>query len=188
MLRTKKPGLLLVSAVLSLTVLLLMTACSIQKDKQGSNEKVKIETPVGALDVNTNVDAKDTGIAVYPAAKPAPKPQGDHSSANVNIASSLFGVKVVALEYVSDDAPAKVTDFYKKELAKYGNVLECKNGVHENGNELACSDKPRTNNNNNLELAVGNKQRRHVVSIKPEGTGTKFALVYVQVRSEEGAL
>jgi uncharacterized protein YfaP (DUF2135 family) len=177
----------LVSVIVVLAGLAVLTACSVQKEKEGSNEKVKIQTPVGGLNVDTNADVKDTGLAVYPGAKPNPKPSGDHNSANVNISSSMFGVKVVALEYVSDDSPDKIKDYYKKELAKYGNVLDCENGVKEEGNEVACSDKPRHGEHQG-ELVVGTKKRQHLVKIEPDGKGTKFALVYVQVRGEEGAL
>jgi len=186
MLHTRRTA-LLVSAVVSIALLFALSACSVQKEKEGDNENVKIQTPMGALNVETNADPKDAGIALYPDAKPSPKSEGDHNSANVNIASSLFGLKVVALEYVSDDSPEKVTEFYKKELAKYGNVLDCDNGVRENGDQLACSDKPR-HHDNKRELVVGTKQRQHLVSIKPNGKGTKFALVYVQVHGEEGTL
>ena len=32
---------------------------------------------------------------------------------------------MVALEYESDDAPAKLVAYYKDQLKKYGKVLEC---------------------------------------------------------------
>jgi hypothetical protein len=177
----------LVSVIMVLAGLVMLTGCSVQKEKDGSNEKVKIQTPVGGLNVDTNADVKDTGLAVYPGAKPNPKPSGDHNSANVNISSSMFGVKVVALEYVSDDTPDKIKEFYKKELAKYGSVLDCKNGVKEEGDQIACSDTPKHGEHQG-ELVVGTKKRQHLVKIQPDGKGTKFALVYVQLRGEEGTL
>jgi hypothetical protein len=178
--------LLFASTVACLALLLVFAGCSVQKQKEGSNESVKIDTPVGALNVNTDANVKEAGLAVYPGAKPNPKPEGDHNSANVNISSSLFGVKVVALEYVSDDAAEKVADFYKKELAKYGDVLDCENGVSEHGDQLTCADSQK--HGRHRELAVGTKERRHMVSVRPDGTGTKFALVYIQVRGKEGTL
>jgi CheY-like chemotaxis protein len=92
-----------------------------------------------------------------------------------------------ALNYVSDDPPEKLLDFYKKELGKYGEVLECKNGVHEQGDVIKCNDKPG-HDRDNTELVVGTKERQHIVSVKPEGTGAQFALVYVQTRGKEGML
>src|SRR3982751_4832802 len=90
-------------ATMAAAVLLASSACNIQKHGNGKDDNVKIETPLGGLNVNTQADPKDVGLAIYPGAKPNPKPHGDHNSANVNISSSFFGVKVVALDYVSDD-------------------------------------------------------------------------------------
>ncbi len=180
----------LVSALAALAVIVVLAGCSVQKSKDGGKENVKIQTPMGGLNVNTDASAKDTGMPVYPGAKETPGKDGDHNSANVNISSSMFGVKVVAIEYLSDDSPDKVKEFYKKELAKFGNVMDCANGVREESksDDLTCSDKPQRGKHHGNELVVGTKQRQHIVSIEPNGKGTKFGLVYVQVRGEESAL
>lgn len=174
--------------LLSASLLLLASACTVQKQGEGQNKNVKIETPVGGLKVDTaGVNPSDVGLAIYPGARPKKEHGGEHSSANVNISSSLFGVKVVALSFVSDDPPEKLIDFYKKELGKYGEVLECKNGTHEVGDQLKCNDKPG-HDPDKLELVVGTKESQHIVSVKPEGKGAQFALVYVQTRGKEGML
>ncbi|HYG97589.1 MAG TPA: hypothetical protein VD837_00550 [Terriglobales bacterium] len=178
----------LIAIAIFASLLLLVSACTVQKQGKGENENVKIETPVGGLNVNTSdVNPSDVGVAVYPGARLKPDGEGEHSRANVNVSSSLFGVKVVALNYVSDDPPQKLIDFYKKELAKYGEVLECKNGVHEESDQLKCNEKPR-HDRDKLELVVGTKERQHIVSVKPDGKGSEFGLVYVQVRGKESAL
>lgn len=178
----------LIAISVSASLLLLASACTVQKQGEGENKNVKIETPLGGLKVDTSgVNAADVGLAVYPGAQLKPDHDSEHSSANVNISSSLFGVKVVALNYVSDDEPQKVIDFYKKELGKYGQVLECKNGVHDEGDQIKCNDKPG-HDADKLELAVGTKESRHLVSVKPDGKGARFALVYIQTRGKEGML
>lgn len=184
MLRTRNLW-LLVSLILA-SLVLANSACTVQKGKEGSKDKVDIQTPIGALKVDTAADAKDTGLSVYPGAKLHTKEGGKESGANVNIASSMFGVKVVALEYTSDDTPDKIRDYYKKELARYGTVLDCPNGVNEHGDQLSCSDHPKHGKHG--ELVVGTKQRQRIVSVEPNGSGSKFALVYVQTRGEEGSL
>jgi hypothetical protein len=174
-------------------VMAALTACSIKTDKGEKAENVKIQTPVGGLDVTTNADANDTGMSIYPGARLKPSQEHDKSSAKVNISTSFFGVKVVALTYRSDDAPEKVTSFYKKEMAKFGPVLECRTErtpgrvvVHKGeGSEPKCDT---NQHGDTLELKVGSSERQHVVSIKPEGQGTEFALVYVQLRGKEGTL
>ena len=82
---------------------------------------------MGAFMSAKDVDVRDVGLPVYPGArkKGARRRQQSRNNAHVNISSSLFGLKVVAVEYLSDDPPAKLVDYYKNQLKKYGNVLEC---------------------------------------------------------------
>jgi hypothetical protein len=56
----------------------------------------------------------------------------EHHSANVNISSSLFGLKVVALKYETDDPADKVLGYYRKEMGKYGKVIDCTGGFNMN--------------------------------------------------------
>ena len=86
-----------------LAALVLLPACSVSvKDHDDSgNSKVDISTPVGGIHVDENADARDTGLPVYPGARPKPKTDdGDKKSANVNLSAFGYGLKVVALEYV----------------------------------------------------------------------------------------
>ena len=111
-----------------LALALLLPACSVnvKKQKNGEDKQVDISTPVGGIHVSKNANAGDVGIAVYPGARLKQKDSdGNDKSANVNISGFGFGLKVVALEYESDDSPAKLIAYYKDELKKYGKVLEC---------------------------------------------------------------
>jgi hypothetical protein len=87
------------TCVLLVFLILVLTGCNVQKKGSGKNEKVDIETPVGSLHVNTQVDPKDTGLSVYPGARQVPETEGDHDAAKVNIDSSILGVKVVAVKF-----------------------------------------------------------------------------------------
>jgi hypothetical protein len=169
--------------------LLLLGACTAKENKQGDNRKLDIQTPIGDLHVSSEVDAQDIGLAVYPGARIRPSSENNKGSANVNISTSVFGVKVAVLEYLSDDSPAKVAEFYRRELAKYGTVLECRGSGHvaipkgEN-QELSCEAK----SGEAMELKVGTRSHQHLVSIKPDGQGTQFSLVYINTRGEQGGL
>ena len=177
-------GLTAVSAVV------IVTACSInvKKDEQGQDKNVDINTPFGGIHVNENADVRDTGLPVYAGSRQKKKDDsGDEKSANVNISTSAFGLKVVAVEYESDAAPGKLVAYYKNELKRYGNVLECHTeGGHDtyegNSDELKCEG---NNNGNTVELKVGTKSNEHLVSIKPQGKGSDFALVYVRTRGKD---
>ena len=177
---------------------LTLLACSIDvKDHgAGENKKVDIDTPLGGIHVNEQVDARDTGLAVYPGARQKPKTSSDEKAANVNISSSFFGVKVVAIEYESDDSPNKVIAFYQDQLKKYGNVIECHTSKLCGDLTVKAGDKnshePVTckggNSGNVVELKVGTEDNQHLVSVEPSGKGSDFALVYVQTRGKEGEI
>ena len=178
-----------------LVLLLLLPACSINVKKQanGQDKQVDIQTPVGGIHVSNDVDVADVGLPIYPGARPKPKDsEGDQKSANVNISGPGFGVRVIALEYESDDSPAKLLSFYKDKLKKYGNVLECHTSSHMNfdmdahshdsgSNELTC----KGDSGNNVELKVGKKDDQHIVSVEPGGKGSSFTLVYIRTHGKD---
>ena len=174
--------------------ILFLPACSINvKDKkEGNDAKVDIHTPIGALHVNEGADVRDTGLALYPGAKPAPKDDSsDKKSANVNLSFGGFGLKVVAAEFVSDDSSTKVLDFYNKELQHFGKPIECHgkwNGgdVNVNTDDKKGLSKPvscRESSGESTELKVGTEGNQHIVAVKPDAKGTRFALVYVRMRT-----
>ncbi len=162
----------------------LLCGCKVQKTGEGPNKKVDIETPVGSLHVNTQVDPKDTGLAVYPGATRAEDEEQKHA-ANLSIDSSLFGLKVVAIKYRSDDPPDKLLDFYRKQLRVYGEITECHGSVSFERGNMRCQPSSLREETN---LVTGTEERRHIVSVKPEGKGSRFALVYMQTRGEKGTL
>jgi hypothetical protein len=184
----------LTSVFVPLLGALLLTACSVnvKKDTAGEDKNVDINTPFGGIHVNNDADVRDTGLPVYPGAKPKPKGDEAHEkSANVDISTSGFGVKVVAIEYESDDAPSKLMSYYKDSLKKYGKVLECRTdsgGYDYHGgdsDELKCEG---SNSGKKIELKAGTRSNQHIVSIEPQGKGADFALVYVRTRGKEGTI
>jgi hypothetical protein len=177
------------SILMMLATLALLPACSVNvKDKGGDgNSKVDISTPVGGIHVDENADARDTGLPVYPGARPKPKTDdGDKKSANVNMSAFGYGLKVVALEYVSDDPPDKIIAYYQDQLKKYGHVLQChSNGVKadHDGGKLKCDS---DDSGNKVELKAGTDDNQHIVSVEPEGKGSDFAIVWLRLRGKEG--
>src|ERR1022692_998466 len=193
-------GIIVIAAAgASLAALLLLPACSVnvKKEANGQDKQVDINTFAGGIHVSKQADVSDTGLTVYPGARLKEEDsKGSDKSANVNISGFGYGIKVVALEYESDDAPAKVLAFYKDQLKKYGNVLEChtssldldmKMGSHGSGNdsnELTCEGK----HGNNIELKVGRKDDQHIVAVKPQGKGSSFSLVYVRLHGKDAVI
>jgi hypothetical protein len=171
--------------------LLALVGCSVTTHDKGNGKKddVDIKTPFGSLSVKEGAsDVKDTGLSAYPGARIAKSDDDDdrHHSANVNISSSLFGLKVVALKYESDDPSDKVLSFYRKEMGKYGKVVDCTGGFsmnfhhHDKDADVTCDDHNGTDHGYKQELKVGTENNQRVVAIKPKNTGTEFTLVYVR--------
>ena len=180
--------------------LIILPGCSVNvKDKDKYGEKrVDIKTPMGDIHVNEQPDIRETGLPLYAGARPAPKDNGeDKKSANVNISGMGFALKVVAAEFQSDDSPDKVIAYYNKELQRFGKPIQChgrwnggdvnadlhgkdKDKDKEGSKPVSCRD---NGGGDSVELKVGTEENQHVVSVKPEGKGTRFALVYVRAHA-----
>ena len=175
---------------------LLVSACSInvKKEKNGQDKQVDIRTPMGGIHVSKDVSPEDVGVVIYPGATLREKGNGEDKSANVNLSGFGYGLRVVALEYESKDAPEKVVAFYKDQLKRYGDVLVCHTaGLNENagikkhdGNshELACE----ADSGHNVELKVGTQENQHIVAIEPSGSGSNFSLVYVRTHGKDAEI
>jgi hypothetical protein len=174
---------------------LLLLACSVnvKKNENGQEKNVDIRTPLGGIHVSNDANAHDTGLPVYPGARLKQKEDdGNEKSANVNLSFGSFGLKVVALEYESDDAPEKIISFYQSQLKKYGTVLQChthqrgghvdvKNHGHDSdSNSLSCED----DGGSTVELKTGTKQNQRIVAIEPRQKGANIALVRVQMHGD----
>jgi len=179
-------------AVLGLTVGTSACSINVKKDANDQDKQVDISTPVGGIHVSKGANVADVGLPVYPGARLKEKDSnGSDKSANVDISGFGFGLKVVALEYESNDAPAKLVSYYQDQLKKYGNVLICHtthldvnaNIKHhdEDSDELTCEG----SSGSNVELKVGTKQNQHIVAVEPEGKGSSFSLVYVRTHGKQ---
>jgi hypothetical protein len=172
-----------------------LPACSINANDKGQNgdKHVDIKSPMGDLHVSEQADIRDAGLTVYPGAKPAPKDEGDDKkSANVNISMFGFSLKVVAAEFISDDAPEKIIAYYSKELPKYGKPIQCRGGWNEGHANYDSKDKDEMSKpvscandttGDAIELKVGTEGNQHLVSVKSNGHGSRFALVYVRMHT-----
>jgi hypothetical protein len=179
-------------AIAGLATLLLLAACNVnvKKEANGQDKQVDINTLVGGVHVSKQADVSDIGLTVYPGARlKAKDSDGSDKSANVNISGFGYGLKVVALEYESDDAPTKVLSFYRDQLKKYGPVLECHtsrgnwnmNMGKNDSNELTCEG----SGGNDIELKAGKKDDQHIVAVEQDGKGSSFSLVYVRTHGKD---
>jgi len=178
-------------AVAMMSALTLSLGCRIESNKQGNGDNVKIATPFGGMSVKTNdsVVQEGTGLPPYPGAEVVKKNAHDNGAADVNMSFGSFQLRVKAVSYRTNDAPEQVAAFYRKALGRYGDVIQCSNKKAvgtptQTAEGLGCEgDKGDKNFNINDELTgkvefkAGSKMHQHIVAIDPDGGGTKFGLV-----------
>lgn len=130
----------------------------------------------------------DVGLPAYPGSKAYDDDGDGTNSGNFGFSIPSFGIKVVATEMQSSDEPRRVAAFYRKALAKYGDVLDCSEGSpdrrkakhpDEAKGDLNCDGEAETDN---IVYKVGTDEKQRIVSIKPKGSGATFSLVLVDVR------
>jgi hypothetical protein len=185
------------TTLLTLTLALAPTlGCRIESDKKGNNDNVKIATPFGGMSVKTNDAAvlEGMGLPPYPGAELVKKKDKDNGAADVNLSFGSFQLRVKAASYRTNDAPDQVAAFYRKALGRYGDVIQCASNKPvgtptRTAEGLTCdNDKPSNvkvdkDMSGKFEFKAGSKVHQHIVAINPEGNGTKFGLVALDLPS-----
>lgn len=181
------------AAVSAVVLAAWITGCRlhVEKGENGEDKSVQMDTPFGGLHVNTDqTTAADLGLPVYPGAQLV-KGDDSHKSADVRMGFGEWQLRVRVVSYGTADSQDKVLAFYKKALARYGDVLTCKDneavGMPAMTSEgLTCNDNKdvRTNvgdfhsGEGDLELKAGSEHHQHIVGFESSSYGqTRFALV-----------
>ena len=163
----------------------------VDKDANGEEKTVQVDTPFGGVHVNTDqVKAADLGLPEYPGSEPV---RGDdkHKSADVHLGFGEWQLRVRAVTYSTPDSEQKVTDFYKKALGRFGDVITCDGkspvGTPTMTSEgLTCEDENKNvkvdnqdfGSHEGLQLKAGSKRHQHIVGFEhPRDGQTRFALV-----------
>ena len=164
-----------------------------EKDKSGVNVTVtgKDGSDVGGLVISAQATAKEAGLPLYPGAKPHKDEKDDSSGAKLGLWGTTFGFKLIALKMESEDSQEKVAAYYQKALAKYGTVLNCSDSSKsqadkdksESSKKLTCGDDHP--DPGGMLFKVGSKEKQRIVSVKPNGAGCIFNIVYLEARSED---
>ncbi len=187
-------------AAVGLVLLVLpLTGCRVRSHDGGHGDKdVDISTPLGGMSVKTDSTTvqRRLGLPLYPGATPEQHKGDDNSSADVDMNFGSFRLRVLAMSFASPDAPAKIEAFYRASLAQYSDVIKCRHHAPvglpvRTGLGLTCADDNHVHtgkssdidpdSDNDLELKAGSQSRQHIVSLQPEGTGTKFGLVALEL-------
>jgi hypothetical protein len=163
----------------------------VEKGANGEDKNVQVETPFGGIRVNTDqTTASDLGLPVYPGADLV-RDDDSHKSADVRMGFGEWQLRVRAVSYGTLDSQDQVEAFYKKALARYGDVLTCldnqpvgeptatSEGLTCNDNEHVRADAGDFHTGTGgLELKAGSVHHQHIVGFESRHAGqTRFALV-----------
>jgi len=196
-LNRRTPQLALAATFAVLLTFPMMDAQAQQPDNANQDKHLDIRSSAGDLHLGNDADVRDTGLPLYPGAR-LKHDDENKNSASLAIATAAFGMKLIIVNYDSDDAPGKIIAFYRDKLKKYGKVLECHTSEHGTdvhvdsdkddaggSKELKCEG---DNTGNVVELKVGTQDHQHLVSVGPaeKGSGSTFALVYLNTRGKQG--
>src|SRR6266568_515166 len=182
---------------LALALLKVPVLPALAQNSDTQNKNLDITSSVGDLHVGSDADARKAGLPLYPGAH-LKADNESRNQANLSVLTEAFGMKLVVANYDSDDAPAKIIDFYRDKLKKYGKVLECRSkkhggdvDVHDDDKDSKGSKELKCEGDNAgpvTELKVGTEDNQRVVAIEPNDhhSGSTFALVYVHTRGKQG--
>jgi hypothetical protein len=184
-----------------LAVLAIIAGCRVHvdKDANGEDKNVQVDTPFGGVHVNTNqTSAADLGLPVYPGSQTVTD-DDKHKSADVHLGFGEWELRVRAVSYATSDKQDQVLAFYKKALGRYGDVITCQGntpvGTPVTTSEgLSCADDKGNNvqidrgdygsTKNGLELKAGSKRHQHIVAFEdPKEGEVRFALVALDLPS-----
>lgn len=188
-----------------LVVLAMIAGCRVQvdKDANGEDKNVKVDTPFGGVHVNTNkTTAADLGLPVYPGAQLVEDKDHD-KSADVHLGFGKWELRVKAVSYSTGDKQEQVVAFYKKALGRFGEVLTCQENAAVGkptvtAEGLTCEDhknmKVQIGNQSvgatgkGLALKAGSKSHQHIVGFEEsEGGRTRFSLVSLDLPEGTGS-
>lgn len=66
-------------------------------------------------------------------------------------------------------------------MSSYGDVTECRGDANFRNGRAVCRSQPFSKD---VQLVVGTEEQHRIVSVKPRGTGSGFALVSIQTAAK----
>ena len=144
----------------------------------------------------SHATARDIGLPEYPGATPFKEKDSDSSSGDVGLFLNSFHFSLKVASFVTAGSPDRVLAFYRKPLAKFGEVLECDRGkpvgsVTLTKSGLTCGDSKNgrmtaNGSDSDHELRAGTPEQYRIVAVHSTETGkTKFGLVALQLPKDE---
>ena len=148
------------------------------------------------LHANENVSASSMGLPHFPTSH-AYKGESKDSAADVGFTFGNVHFRVITSKYETNASADQVLDFYRKALARYGDVIECEHGqavgaLKSTKEGLTCDDSRGKHSHFNADydshrqLRSGSPERFRVVAIDDsESSATHFVLVYLEIPKDD---
>lgn len=176
-------------AVVKAIVLMAAIPSAVQSFAQNSDFNLDVHA-------NSRAMAKDIGLPIYPGATPFKEKDSDSSSADLGFLLNSFHLSLKAASFVTTDSPEHVLEFYRKRLAKFGEVLECDHGkpvgsLNVTKSGLTCGDRKSglmtlNGSDSDHELRAGTPEQFRIVGVDRIDNGkTKFGLVALVLPKDE---
>lgn len=171
---------------------------------------------IAKADMVETVDSSETGLRHYPGATRLTNDACTEANADgvckrkhngnvkIDFAIGAYGLKLVVAKWQSRDSQADIAAFYQRELARFGNVLNCSQVTtkpqfelsDDEDDTLTCDSRPTraARNKSEVERAakvasdsrhhyrVGTKSNQRIVAINEKDGVNEIQLVYVNAR------
>jgi hypothetical protein len=175
---------------------LLLAGCAYAQNSGAQNSDSGFDF---SLHAHGKVTAADIGLPQYPGAV-VDNDNHNSDAADLGFAfgATKFNLRVVS--YKTPASPAAVFDFYRKPMARYGDVLECDHSrtvgsLQKTRDGLTCSGKSGksdksgghglsvngVNSSDDHELRAGSPEKMRIVAVEPKGGETRISLVYLEL-------
>ena len=134
---------------------------------------------------NARTEAADVGLPVYAGAVPYKDGSDDKAGVSFGAWAGGFGLQIHALKFRSAASPERVAAFYLKALGRYGVVLDCRDPANrikppKDSDKLSCeASAPKPGD---VEYRVGTAKSFRVVSVRPDGEGSRFDMASIDLR------
>ena len=158
------------------------------QDKKDSDANKSDSDSIGFI-ASKNASAKEVGLPMYPGSRRHKDDSDDNSSLQLGAWGGSFGFKIAVVKMESDDAPDKIAKFYRKALSKYGKVLNCSDTAEaavqkdKPSNGLDCDSDHAEKGE--IVLKSGTKEMQHIASVKANGSGSVYDLVFVEAKGSD---
>ena len=130
-------------AIIAIAVALSAAAAPAQQKPDSERHTFRVETDSGRYGMSAEkLDPKRLGVDIYPGAQVLREGDNDRAGGSLTFDWGKDSVRLFVQKYSTSDPSDKVLAFYRKQLSKYGPVIECRDGkpVAPVKSELTCED------------------------------------------------